>query len=130
VKPDTLESKMLEVLGDFPVAVIDPEARYWRVSPGWAKAYSPGHGPEWWKDRDHIKTFKLDENPDWLGVYLAARKGSPFLHVDALDLPGLPKQESCAWALSPIGGGWVAIFVLPVVTLFRAVAASVEAPDA
>ncbi len=124
-----VESDFVKISGDYPIAIINPESRYWRVSPGWAKVYSPGHGPEWWVKRDHIQTFKLDENPDWLDVYLAAKKGEPFLHVNALDLPGLPKQESCAWVLNPMGGGWVAIFVLPVVALFRAVTASVEASD-
>ncbi len=125
-----VESDFVKISGDYPIAIINPEARYWRVSPGWAKVYSPGHGPEWWVKRDHIQTFKLDENPDWLEVFVAGQNGRPFLQVGALDLPGLLEQESCAWVVSPMGDGWVAIVVLPAADLLHAVAASVEAPDA
>jgi hypothetical protein len=117
--PDDVPGSLV-ILCDYPIAHIDKNHEYLGVTRGWARACSPGRGPEWWLQRNHVKAFKLDQYPAWAASYESGRSGTPELHVDLLSLPGIPGPRLQAWLINPDGVGGVYIVVIPVADILKA----------
>lgn len=103
---------MLSQLSGYPVAFVGEGGFYHWVTPGWAEAYSPEHGPDWWVGRDHRATFQLDDYPDYLEAWETCRAGEPVIRAESLDLPGLRPGAVGLWMLLPAGDGGSLVLVV------------------
>ena len=103
---------MLSQLSGYPVALIGADGYYHWVTPGWAEAYSPDRGPDWWLGRDHRATFNLDAHPDYLEAWQTCRAGEPVIRAESLDLPGMRPGAVGLWMLLPASDGESLIVVV------------------